>query len=95
MQHSGQIEKSFQDGTKEVTLPNGTIYTESPTGVKKLNLADGTVIVEDKRKREKQIMFPNGEMEVHTSDYMVRKQPPYISLLKVKISRNIYLICLF
>ena len=68
----GQTEKHYPDGTREITFPDQTIKYLFPNGTEESIFVDGTVIRIDK-EGNKTMEFPNGQREVHTVDYKVRR----------------------
>ena len=69
---SNQIEKHYPDGTKEITFPDQIIKYLFPSGSEESVFPDGTVIKVD-RNGDKMIEFPNGQREIHNTEYKVRK----------------------
>lgn len=54
-----------------MVYPNGTNYSMNLLGEQKWTHTDGTVITLNEENNEKRIHFPNGQVEVHTSEFKV------------------------
>lgn len=65
------MEKHFEDSSSEISYPNGTVYNVDSSGEEKWTHVDGTIIIENKEKGEKKILFANGQKEIHTLEYKV------------------------
>ena len=72
---SGQIEKHYPDGTKEINFSDGTLKCIFADGEEESIFADGTVQRIEKNG-VKAIEYPNGEKEITFPDGMVIKEFP-------------------
>ncbi|XP_033504885.1 uncharacterized protein LOC117270953 isoform X2 [Epinephelus lanceolatus] len=69
-----QIEKRHPGGKREILFPDQTIKYLEPDGSERTVYSDGT-IVQRSPSGEKMVEFPNGQREIHTSQYKRREYP--------------------
>ncbi|XP_029318708.1 centromere protein J-like [Cottoperca gobio] len=69
-----QIEKRHPGGKREILFPDQTIKYLEPDGSERTIFFDGTVVLLSP-SGEKTVDFPNGQREVHTSQYKRREYP--------------------
>ncbi|XP_049914277.1 uncharacterized protein si:ch211-140l13.3 [Epinephelus moara] len=69
-----QIEKRHPGGKREILFPDQTIKYLEPDGSERTIYSDGT-IVQRSPSGEKMVEFPNGQREIHTSQYKRREYP--------------------
>lgn len=71
--YSGQTEKRYKDGSSEIKLPNGSIRYFDPKNThvrEEWRFPDGAILTVS-ANGEQRIVFPNGQIEVHTKDHKV------------------------
>ncbi|XP_051265945.1 uncharacterized protein si:ch211-140l13.3 isoform X2 [Dicentrarchus labrax] len=69
-----QIEKRHPGGKREILFPDQTIKYLEPDGSERTIFTDGTT-VHLSPSGEKMVNFPNGQREIHTSQYKRREDP--------------------
>lgn len=85
---SDYIERRYPDGTVQSHLPDGTIKWIKPGKVEECRFPDGT-LVSVNNIGEQTIRFPNGQVEIHTSEFMVGIQYlSYYSFLLTMVDIN-------
>ncbi|XP_017786938.1 PREDICTED: RING finger protein PFF0165c [Nicrophorus vespilloides] len=71
---SGQIEKHFSDGSSEISFPDGSIKHTKSDGTENVVYPDGSVVTVNANK-EKVLLLPNGQKEIHTKEHKRREYP--------------------
>lgn len=85
---SGQKEKKFKDGKKEIACANGTLVTTFPDGREEILYTDNSKIITT-NEGEKILVLPNGQREFHTKDHKVSMMSPFLKLLTTCIYSEI------
>ncbi|XP_063388810.1 centromere protein J [Cydia fagiglandana] len=73
----GQVEKRYKDGSSEIRLPNGTVRyfdPKNPHVREEWRFPDGATLTAS-ASGERRVVFPNGQVEVHTKDHKRREFP--------------------
>lgn len=67
---SGQCEKHYSSGTKEITFPDNTLKYVHPSGEEETNFPDGTVqkVLPDGNMT---LFYANGQREIYTKEFKV------------------------
>lgn len=68
---SGQVEKRLTDGTVEISFPNGSSRKIFPDGLEEWTFSDKSVLKTNKKTGYRMLELPNGQKEIHTSEYKV------------------------
>ena len=67
---SGQCEKHYPDGTKEIAFPDKTLKYVYPSGDEETNFPDGTV-QKVLPNGDMTLFYANGQREIYTKDFKV------------------------
>lgn len=67
---SGYIERRYPDGSLQAHCSNGTVRWIKPGNYEECRFPDGT-LVSINADGEQTLRFPNGQVEIHTSEYKV------------------------
>ncbi|XP_077301789.1 spindle assembly abnormal 4 [Arctopsyche grandis] len=70
----GYIERRYPDGSLQAHCSNGTVRWIKPGNYEECRFPDGT-LVSINADGEQTLRFPNGQVEVHTSEYKKREFP--------------------
>ena len=70
---TGQVEKHFKNGVKEITFADQTVKVVLPSGEEKTTFVDGTV-QHVNPSGVRTIAFPNGDTEIHETDGTKRRE---------------------
>jgi hypothetical protein len=70
--HSGQCEKHFPNGTKEITFPDQTLKMVHPSGEEETHFPDGT-LQKTLPDGDMTLFYANGQKEIYTKEFKVYK----------------------
>nr|XP_018916382.1 PREDICTED: centromere protein J [Bemisia tabaci]XP_018916384.1 PREDICTED: centromere protein J [Bemisia tabaci] len=70
---NGQVEKRLTDGTVEISFPNGSSRKIFPDGLEEWTFSDKSVLKTNKKTGYRMLELPNGQKEIHTSEYKKRE----------------------
>lgn len=70
--YSGQCEKHFPNGTKEITFPDQTLKYVHPSGEEETHFPDGT-LQKTLPHGDMTLFYANGQKEIYTKDFKVHK----------------------
>lgn len=70
---SGQCEKHFSNGTKEIAFPDKTLKYVRPDGEEETHFVDGTV-QKVMPNGDMTMFYANGQKEIYTKDFKVCMQ---------------------
>ena len=70
--YSGQCEKHFPNGTKEITFPDQTLKYVHPSGEEETHFPDGT-LQKTLPHGDMTLFYVNGQKEIYTKEFKVHK----------------------
>ncbi len=100
---SGQEEVRYPDGSLQISFPDGSLKRIATDGSEEMTFADGTRVEVD-TGGDRTLFLANGEKEVHTPEFKVRKNQrlhfaflllicsnkPYVKLFLFPLQRREY-----
>ena len=74
---SGQCEKHFSNGTKEITFPDQTLKYVHPSGEEETHFPDGT-LQKISPDGDMTLFYANGQKEIYTKEFKVCKPSNHV-----------------